>query len=367
MTIDTVLVAYRSEDVIGAAVTAASHLGGKVVVVDHGDGASAERAAAAGATVIVDPNNPGFGAGQNRGVARTSAPFVLLCNPDAEIVAHAVTAGAAFLQAHPEVAAVQGVIVNAATGRPERSAGVELGPVHLLGRAIGAKGLLQFPAVQALVRRVPSLRDHADRNPAGPAEVESIAATAILVRRAAFDQVGGFDESYFLYGEDLDLCRRLRNEGWTLLALPEVWASHSSGGSAESSWDREASWWQGTMQFSAARWRSGAWVVAVLSATVQCVRLSVRRPTRARVALSSVVLDACNKRCSSSDGSPPRPRDGSASSRFNHGRRYRGDACSKENDAPGDDAPDLVGQSDHLYRSKVASGEAFRPSPRTGS
>ncbi|MDQ6909853.1 MAG: glycosyltransferase [Actinomycetota bacterium] len=292
MTIDTVLVAYRSEDVIEDAVTAASHLGGKVVVVDHGDGASAERAEETGAVVVADPSNPGFGAGQNRGVARTSSPFVLLCNPDAEIVPNAITAGAAFLEAHPEVAAVQGVIVNADTGRPERSAGVELGPVHLLGRAIGAKGLLQFRAVQALARCVPSLRDHTERIPAGPVEVESIAATAILVRRAAFDQVGGFDESYFLYGEDLDLCRRLRAAGWTLVTLPEVWARHVSGASAESACQREMSWWQGTMQFAARWWGTGPWGVAVVAATFRWSRLAVGHPSQAYSSLSSLVIDS---------------------------------------------------------------------------
>ncbi|HWI03197.1 MAG TPA: hypothetical protein VNT52_05125, partial [Acidimicrobiales bacterium] len=83
--IDTVLVAYRSEGVIGPAVERARSLGGTVVVVDHGDGASAARAAAAGAVAIHDPSNPGFGTGQNRGVAFTGSELVLLCNPDAEI------------------------------------------------------------------------------------------------------------------------------------------------------------------------------------------------------------------------------------------------------------------------------------------
>src|SRR5206468_1727798 len=178
--------------------------------------------------------NPGFGAGQNHGVTLTSAPYVLLCNPDAEVVADAVVAGADLLATHPDVAAVQGVIVNRATGQPERSAGVELGPLHLLGRAVGAKRLLRFRAGRALARRVPGLGDHARRVPAGPVEVESLAATAVLVRRGAFDSVGGFDESYFLYGEDLDLCRRLRAGGWKLRAVPEVWATHASGGSAPS-------------------------------------------------------------------------------------------------------------------------------------
>ena len=72
--IDAVLVAYRSEAVIAASVEAAAALGGWVVVVDHGDGASARRARDRGAVVQEDASNPGFGAGQNRGVALTSTP-----------------------------------------------------------------------------------------------------------------------------------------------------------------------------------------------------------------------------------------------------------------------------------------------------
>ena len=296
MTVDTVLVAYGSEDVIERAVTLARQLGGRVVVVDHGDGASACRAACLGAVAVHDPSNPGFGAGQNHGIAFTTSDFVLLCNPDAEIVPAAVQTGAEFLRANPDVAAVQGVIVNRATGRPERSAGVELGPVHLLGRALGAKTLLRLPVVATMARRSSVLRDHADRVPAAPVEVESLAATAVLVRRLALDAVRGFDESYFLYGEDLDLCRRLRAIGWTLVALPEVWATHTSGGSAESGWNREANWWRGTLQFAAGRWDRSDWNAALAAAVVRWARLAVRHPLRARATFAAMVVDPLRRR-----------------------------------------------------------------------
>jgi len=289
--IDTVIVAYRSEEVIGQAVAAAQSLGGDVVVVDHGDGASARLAAAAGAVAIHDPSNPGFGAGQNHGLAFTASAYVLLCNPDAEILTEAVAAGADLLLSRPEVAAVQGVIVNRATGAPERSAGVELGPIHLMGRAVGARGLLRRRWVSALARRSGTLRDHAERVPEGPAEVETLATTAVLMRRAALDAVGGFDQSYFLYGEDLDLCRRLRLAGWRLLTVPPVWATHTSGGSAESGWTRELAWWGGTMQFAAAWWETPAWCEAVAAAVTRWTRLAFRRPALARPALRSLVLE----------------------------------------------------------------------------
>lgn len=288
--VDTVIVAYRSEDVIGGAVSRARALGGRVVVVDHGDGESARRAAAAGALTLADASNPGFGAGQNRGMVQTRSDFVLLCNPDAEIVPEAVLAGVRLVEARPDVAAVQGVIVNRGMGRPERSAGVELGPVHLLGRALGARRLLALGPARSLARRWPALRDHADRVPDRPTDVATLAATAVLVRRSAFDQVGGFDPSYFLYGEDLDLCRRLRLEGWKLVAVPDVWAVHADGASAPSEWAREASWWRGTMQFAARWWGTAAWCGALLAAATRWVSLALRHRGRAGPTFTSLVV-----------------------------------------------------------------------------
>ena len=296
MDVDSVLVAYRREAVIADAVGAAEALGGRVVVVDHGDGASAHRAAAMGALAVHDPANPGFGAGVNRGVWCTQSDFVLVCNPDAQVVAEAVEAGVRLLLQRPDVAAVQGVIVNRASGAPERSQGIEVGPVHLLGRAVGARRLLSSAAVRRLARRSRVLADHAERVPDRPREVESLAATALLVRRSAFDAVGGFDESYFLYGEDLDLCRRLRQAGWRLLSVPGVWAEHVSGASAESAVARELYWWRGTMSFAARWWRPRAWRVAVAAATVRWARLAARHPTRARAAFAALVAEPRRER-----------------------------------------------------------------------
>jgi GT2 family glycosyltransferase len=287
--IDVVLVAYRSEIVIGEAVSRAARLGGRVVVVDHGDGESAVRAVVLGATAVHDPANPGFGTGQNRGVAMTTSPFVLLCNPDARLVPEAVQAGAELLRARPCAAAAQGVIVNAESGRPERSQGIALRPVHLLGRATGAKRILAWPAVRRTARCIPALRDHAERVPSAPVDVEALAATCLLVRREAFDQVGGFDPGFFLYGEDIDLSLRLRRQGWSLVALPAMWAVHTGGASAASPVSRETSWWQGTLRFAARWWTSRQWCLAVVASFIRWARLAFAAPRQAAPMFSDFV------------------------------------------------------------------------------
>ena len=290
---DVVVVAYDSRDEIAgclASVQGAEGLG-MVVVVDHGSDGSADVAAATGATVVRDPSNPGFGAGHNGGVGRTTAPAVLLLNPDARLVPGAVAQGLTVLGERTGVAAVQGVVLDADSGDPERSAGVALGPAHLWGRALRLRSLLGWGPVRRLAGRVPSLSDHVDRVPDTVSEVESLAATALLVRRSAFDEVSGFDERYFLYGEDVDLCRRLRGAGWTLVALPVPWATHRAGSSHRSEWRREVQWWRGTMIYAARWYDPRAWTSAVGAAVVRAVTLAVRRPRRAGDAWQSMVAE----------------------------------------------------------------------------
>jgi N-acetylglucosaminyl-diphospho-decaprenol L-rhamnosyltransferase len=281
--IDVVVVAYGSGEAIATCLDGARAIEGvgQIVVVDHGTDGAGDVAETMGARVLRDPANPGFGTGQNRGVAATSAPYVLLLNPDAVPVPDGIAAGLALMEQDDQVAAVQGVITNRTTGAPERSSGRELGPVHLLGRALGLRRLLAWSVVRATARRIRVLADHVDRVPDEPRPVASLAATAVLIRRSAFVAVNGFDVSYFLYGEDLDLCRRLRRDGWTLVGMPCTFALHEGGASAASSAERELTWWRGTMHFAARWWSAAAWLPALLAAAIAWLRVSIRHPSLA--------------------------------------------------------------------------------------
>jgi len=103
----------------------------------------------------------------------------------------------------------RGAIVNAVTGTEERSAGRELGVVHLFGRLVHARTLLRSPAVRAVSRRVPTLRDHVDRRPAAALEVETLAATAVVLRA----YLGG----EILVADVLRDGRRLERHAWNRL------------------------------------------------------------------------------------------------------------------------------------------------------
>lgn len=301
--VDAVVVTYASRDDVGPCLASLQAVEGMgtVVVVDHGDDGSDQVAAAMGALVVRDPANPGFGAGHNRGVTLTDARYVLLMNPDATLVPGAVEAGIALLDSRPDVAACQGVIVDEATGSSERSHGVLLGPVHLWGRALRLRPLLRWGPVQALVRRLPGLADHVERVPDGPVDTDALGATALLVRREAFEAVGGFDERFFLYGEDMDLSKRWTETGWRLVALPHPWAVHHAGASSRSSWQREVEWWRGAMTFAATWYPQGAWAAAVGASMVRSVTLGARRPSQFVSAWRSMVVAPLQTR------SVPRP------------------------------------------------------------
>ncbi len=296
--IDVLVVAYRSRAEIQHCIDAAGRIAGvhEVVVVDHGDDGSGAIARRAGARVLEDPSNPGFGAGQNHALRTTTAPYVLMLNPDARPQPEAIAAGLAFLRDHLDVGVVQGVVMSRTTGAPERSQGREVGPVHLLGRALGARRLLRNPGIRAVVGRVPAFEDHVHRRPTAPSDVPVLAATAWLARRTALERVGGFDPAYFLYGEDLDLCRRLRAAGWRLVALPDAWATHVEGSSAPSSVDRELTWWEGTMRFGARWWTRGAWCAALGAATIRTLTLTARHPWAARRAWRAVLVSPVAER-----------------------------------------------------------------------
>lgn len=253
---------------------------GEIVVVDHGDGTAAPLARSLGCTSLWDPTNPGFVAGQNRGASLVQGQALLVLNPDARLEPGALSGGLELLCSDPLVAAVQGVIRSTSSNRPERSAGIALRPFHLVGRALGLKPLTRLSVVDRILNRIPVTRDWVTRVSDDPMAVEALSATALLLRRSAFDAVGGFDESFFLYGEDIDLSRRLRRAGYRLVSLPIPWALHSDGSTSSSWWDRELRWFEGSLRYGQLWWSPIGRVVGILAASVMALRLAVSSPRR---------------------------------------------------------------------------------------
>lgn len=191
-----------------------------VTVVDN---ASSDRSAAivaghTGARWLPTGSNLGFGRAANRGVAAGSAPFALVLNPDATLLPGAVEVLVRSLERPPACGAV-GPRVENLDGSVYPSARSFPNFVDAIGH--GFVGLVK-----------PDNRW--SRRYLGGGDVDWVSGTAMLVRRDAFEAVGGFDEDYFMYVEDVDLCWRLRAAGWDVRYEPAAGVVHAIGGSSES-------------------------------------------------------------------------------------------------------------------------------------
>ena len=198
-----------------------------VVVVDNAssDGSVATvRAADAGVTVVETGANLGFGSGANRGVASTRGHYVLVLNPDTVVEPGTVKALGEALDRDPGLAVVG--------PRMENVDGTLYPSVRRFPNLPVALGHAFLGLVSPRNRYTRSYRmldwDH-DR-PA--ADVDWVGGACFLIRRTAFDAVAGFDEAFFMYVEDVDLCWRLGRTGWRIGYEPAGRVVHALGGSS---------------------------------------------------------------------------------------------------------------------------------------
>jgi N-acetylglucosaminyl-diphospho-decaprenol L-rhamnosyltransferase len=170
--------------------------------------------------VIRNPRNAGFARAANQGLKATDAPFVLLLNPDAEVIGGTLGALVKVGRERPRAGAI-GVLVRNPDGTLQPSAR----RVPDFGEALGHAFL------GPLWRDNPWTRSYtmADWDRTTEREVEWVSGSAMLLRRSALDEVGLFDEGYFMYVEDVDLCTRLRKAGWQVVFSPELEVVHQIG------------------------------------------------------------------------------------------------------------------------------------------
>jgi N-acetylglucosaminyl-diphospho-decaprenol L-rhamnosyltransferase len=234
-TVDAVVVAHASRDTLrGCVAPLAGAAGVRVIVVDT---ASADPAFDTiedlpGVEAVHAERNGGFAYGCNLGAARGTGTYVLLVNPDAALPAAELATLAAVLDADPRVGLVAPRIVD------------------------------EDDALQRSVRRFPRLRSalskalflhriwpnaawsddlvHDPRAYERAWEPEWVSGACMLVRREAWDALGGLDEGFFMYAEDTDLCWRLWDQGWRVRFEPAATVLHTGGHSAPRSQLRTA-------------------------------------------------------------------------------------------------------------------------------
>lgn len=184
----------------------------RVVVVDNGgeDVAALQSLSEAhGFDLVRSEKNLGFGAGCNLGAARGKEPYVFFLNPDAKVENGALERLVDAADAYPEAVAFNPMIIK------EDGSALVRGVCRILPKQI-----------MAMAQSQPLDKD---------VELPLLSGAALLVRRAAFEAVGGFDEKIFLYFEDDDLTVRLRAAGGRLMRIARARIAHHGGQSTGSS------------------------------------------------------------------------------------------------------------------------------------
>jgi hypothetical protein len=176
------------------------------------------------ARLIRNRENVGFSRANNQALREAKAAYVLFLNSDAELTPDALPALAGLLDTRPRLGAV-GPRTVSADGTVQVSFGPALRPLA---------EWRQRRLVRGVKRRAPAAVKEATERAAVERAPEWVSASCLLARKEALDTVGGFDEGFFLYEEDVDLCRRLRRAGWGVVFTPAAQVTHHLGRSMQS-------------------------------------------------------------------------------------------------------------------------------------
>jgi GT2 family glycosyltransferase len=223
--VDVVVVSYNSRAHLRDCVEPlARKTDVRVVVVDNAssDG-SLEVVADLPIVTVPLPDNRGFAHGCNAGWRRGDSPYVLLLNPDARMGSDALRRLLGVLEEDTKIAAAAPRIVDA-EGLLDFSQRRFPRPGSTYAQALFLHRL--FPAT-AWTDEV--VRDEAAYSQRGAPDW--VSGACILVRRSALEELGGLDDGFFMYGEDIDLCRRLRDAGYEIVFDPGATVVHEGGAS----------------------------------------------------------------------------------------------------------------------------------------
>ena len=238
-----VVITYNSARVIDRCLDSCERVAGaRVVVVDNAspDGTAKRVMSRTGVRLIANESNRGFAGAANQGIAAVDDDCVLLLNPDAEIETGVEDLERAL--SGSRVGAAGGLLIDRG-GRPQTGFFVR-----------------RLPTAAALVMEVLGLNRLWPGNPANRSyrcsppldretEVEQPAGAFLMVRREAWCAIGGFDEAFYpVWFEDVDFCKRLRDNGFRVLFVPSAVARHEGGHSAGAlAWNERQVFWYGSL------------------------------------------------------------------------------------------------------------------------
>jgi N-acetylglucosaminyl-diphospho-decaprenol L-rhamnosyltransferase len=167
--------------------------------------------------LIENRENVGFARANNQAIQATTGAYVLLLNPDTELVPGALEALVRFVDGHPRAGAAGARLVH-----PDGTLQPSCCPSPTLSRELWRLFHLDALWPYACYRMAAWDRER-------PREVDVVQGACLMLRREAVYQVGLLDEDYFIYSEEVDLCRRLRQHGWNVHWVPQAIVVHHGG------------------------------------------------------------------------------------------------------------------------------------------
>ena len=256
--------------------------------------------------------NLGFAGGNNLGAKHARGDYLILVNSDAFIQPGSLARGLDRMRQQPRVGLAGGLLIGK-DGQPEPSARCFPSPLNDLLSLTGLAA--RFPRSRFFGRF-----DRTWADPQQPADVDWVPGAFCIVRRAAIDQTGFFDERYFLYYEEVDLCRRLRRSGWTIAYWPDLRAEHWGGESSKtvsgeqvSNHGRQLILWRmrsGLLYYRRRHGRVHAWLAKAIEQNWHRLRRLRNRGHAEKRAESEQIIDLLERAWRETRAgrvSPPRP------------------------------------------------------------
>ncbi len=213
-----------SADCLNSIAATAGELDLEIIVVDNAstDGSQAMlQQTFPHVRLIANAENVGFARANNQGLAACQGHYALLLNSDALLTANSLQAMLDLAESQPRAGIVGAHLRNRdgsfqASHSPFPNLWQEFLILSGLGRLLYGRW---YPS-------------HGPEENRGPQVVDYVEGACLLVRRAAFDQVGGLDEGYFMFSEEVDWCYAMREKGWQVWYQPEARVIHLGGGSS---------------------------------------------------------------------------------------------------------------------------------------
>lgn len=229
--VSVIIVTYESSEHIGRCIASLRETAGEwlrdIMVVDNAssDG-SADLAArmAPAVTLLRNEENVGFGRAMNQGARVASGEYLLLLNPDCTVHPQAVAELAHFLD-HRATSGACGPLMTDQQGNFQYSS--------RRGFPTPLNSFAYFSRLDRIFPRSHSLGGYQRRHldPRFEVETDSLSGACMLVRASVFRDLGGFDEDYFLFGDDIDLCWKIRHAGHEIWYVPSARVAHVKGAS----------------------------------------------------------------------------------------------------------------------------------------